>query len=105
MLRETCVDLFREFGKNLVAWLFSTAYLFLRFQLNLDSGATFQSVFALSFHHVQTWSWDWNCEFIACWLRPKGANFSHEIEARSDGLDKCCNEFIVISVGIHVCAV
>ena len=89
-------------GKSLVAWLFLTACLFLRFQLNVDSCATFQSLFALSFHHVQTWSWDWNCGFIACWLRPKGANLSQEIEARSDGLDNCCNVFIVFSAGIRV---
>ena len=46
-----------------------------------------------------------NCGFTACWLRPKGANMSHEIEARSDGLDQCCNDFIFISVRIHVCTV
>ena len=46
-----------------------------------------------------------NCGFTACWLRPKGANISHEIEARSDGLDQCFNDFIFIPVRSQVSSV
>ena len=105
MLRETCVDFFREFGKNLVARLFSLDCLFLRFQFEFGLLCNFSELVCTFISPRLDVELGLNCGFTACWLRPKGANMSHEIEARSDGLDQCCNDFIFISVRIHVCTV
>ena len=106
MLRETCVDFFREvWEKPCCQVVFVGLFVSEVFNLNLDSCATFSELVCTFISPRSDVELGLNCGFTACWLRPKGANMSHEIEARSDGLDQCCNDFIFISVRIHVCTV